>query len=137
MSRPPSLSAPFIVVVDDDPAMRELLFDLCSSLGRVEAVAGGVALREFLAEVATGDKPQPNAVVSDVIMPGFTGLQALAWVRNHLPGLKVVLVTAFGDATVHKRARELGAVELVDKPFSAKQLLSAVRAALASNQPLG
>lgn len=55
-------------------------------------------------------------IVTDVVMPGRTGLDVVSWLRSHDWATPVVLLTGFGSAEVHEDARRLGAA-IMDKPF--------------------
>jgi DNA-binding response OmpR family regulator len=72
---------------------------------------------------------RPAMVVSDVRMPGYSGLDLLAILRCASWTLPVVLITAFGDEDTHAEARELGAIAVLDKPFDLDDLRAVVRAA--------
>ena len=115
-----------ILVADDDEAMRSLLG---ASLRREgfevqECVDGGELLAELEA-ARTGD-PAPQLVVSDLRMPGVSGLDVLHWLRRWLPQVPVILITAFGDQQAHRRAEALGAVMVIDKPFDLGEFLEHV-----------
>jgi DNA-binding NtrC family response regulator len=112
-----------ILIADDDFEMRQMLTLLAQLRGHhVETVATGDALVTRLLDET---QPPPDIVVTDVRMPGRTGLDALATVRPHCPTLPAVVITAFGDHTVHARARDLGA-RSIDKPFDPDDLLDLV-----------
>jgi DNA-binding response OmpR family regulator len=72
---------------------------------------------------------RPVMIVSDVRMPGYSGLDLLAILRCASWTLPVVLITAFGDEDTHAEALELGAVAVLDKPFDLDHLRAVVRAA--------
>lgn len=111
-------SKPRILIAEDDLEMRRLLVSALGRAGfRVQAVKDGLELREVLEAAVTDGRGAPELLLSDVQMPGWTGLSALEWVRRQLPELRVLLITAFGDDVTHRRARELGAAGLLDKPF--------------------
>jgi FixJ family two-component response regulator len=63
-------------------------------------------------------------------MPGCSGLEILKFVRDMPFDIPVVLMTAFGDTTIHQEARQLGAAATLDKPFDAVDLRNAVLGAL-------
>jgi CheY-like chemotaxis protein len=122
-----STSSIRILVADDDEAMRSLLG---ASLRREgfevrECVDGGELLAEL--EAARNGDSAPDLVVSDLRMPGVNGLDVLHWLRRWLPEVPVILITAFGDRQVHKRAEALGAVMVIDKPFDLGEFLEHVR----------
>jgi DNA-binding NtrC family response regulator len=111
-----------ILIADDDVEMRRMLGE---ALGRdgidVELAADGAELRQRLETLADRGK-LPQIVIADIQMPGVTGMHILAWVRRELPSVDVILITAFGDARIHARARKLGAAAVFDKPFDLDQL---------------
>ena len=111
-----------IVVADDDNAMRNMLSASLRQLGfDVQECDDGSALLERL-EAAREGSAMPDLVVSDIQMPGATGLDVLHWVQVFLPELPLILITAFGDPQVHRRASELGAALVIDKPFRLQDL---------------
>jgi DNA-binding response OmpR family regulator len=70
-----------------------------------------------------------DAIVTDLMMPGFSGLDVLTAMRRHLSGIPVVVITAFGDARTRRTAEALGSVSVLNKPFDMDDL----RATLASS----
>jgi DNA-binding response OmpR family regulator len=106
-----------VLLADDDHAMRGLLESALRRAGfEVETARDGTELLERLG-VAEQNRRAPQLIVSDICMPGLTGLDVLTRVRSHFPEVPVILITAFGDALTHRRAHALGAVEVIDKPF--------------------
>ena len=83
------------------------------------------------------DTAEFDLVVSDVIMPGLSGLDLLELVRNHRASLPVVLVTGAGTYDTLSQALTRGAAGLVTKPFTHADLQAAVADALerANTQP--
>ncbi|ACY14824.1 response regulator [Haliangium ochraceum] len=113
-----------VLIADDDPAMRGMLESALSRQGfSVETAASGEELLALL-KTAQAEERTPHLVISDVCMPGMSGLDVLHHIRRELPQLPVLLITAFGDALTHRRAQALGAVELIDKPFDLTLLCS-------------
>jgi len=117
-----------ILVAEDDDEMRVLL---CRALARdgyeIRDTKDGTELLERLADsYTTGTTDEDyDLIISDVRMPGWTGLQLLAGLRG-IRGLPIILITAFGDAGLHQRARLLGAVATLDKPFDLDDLRTLV-----------
>ena len=106
-----------MLLADDDHAMRGMLEAALLRAGfEVESASDGA---ELLARLDAADRSSraPELIVSDICMPGLTGLDVLARVRQRFPMVPVILITAFGDALTHRRAHALGAVEVIDKPF--------------------
>ena len=73
-----------------------------------------------------GESDEFDLVVSDIRMPGFTGLDVLAALREADWAMPVIMITAFGDKETHSEARRLGAARVFDKPFDLDELLKAV-----------
>ena len=114
-----------ILVVDDDASQRSLLESFLAANGlRVGTAASG---EEALAAV---DAQTPAMMISDVRMPGISGLDLLRRVREKAPGLPVLLVTAYADIRDAVGAMRDGAVDYLEKPIDLDELLTAVHAAL-------
>lgn len=114
-----------ILIAEDEGAFRELLLCAFRDDGYdVVGVGNGPELRDLLrASIAAGARVAPfDLVVSDVVMPGGGGLEVLEAMRtvHRLP--PIILMTAFGGADVHERARRAGAFAVLDKPFDLADL---------------
>jgi FixJ family two-component response regulator len=114
-----------VLVVDDDPAVREALDSLLQSVGFEVRLYG--AVQAFL------DAPLPDTpacLVLDVRLPGRSGLDLqdeLASIGRRLP---VVFITGHGDIPMSVRAMKAGAVEFLTKPFREQDLLDAIQTGL-------
>lgn len=116
----------YILVVDDETAVRDFLVRCLENGGYACKQAGGAA--EALEVMITS----PAALVlCDIRMPGHDGLWLTQRVRAHWPEASVVMVTALDDVQTVQEAREMGAVDYVSKPISPDQLLQVVRRAMA------
>ncbi|MCY1036437.1 response regulator [Corallococcus sp. BB11-1] len=124
--------APRILVADDQREMRTLIRKMLVRRGyEVMEAADGPALVRVLIEGLTADESRaPDLIITDVRMPGFTGLEVLARLRREQWDTPVILITAFGDAKLHGEAERLGAACVLDKPFELETLRNAVEAAL-------
>jgi DNA-binding response OmpR family regulator len=111
---------PQILVVDDDPSIRQLVSDTLELEGHEIRVAGDghAALREITRE-------RPDCVILDVMMPGMSGHEVLAQIRKQDggPGLPVVMLTAAADDAEAWRAWTGGVDYFLAKPFDSGQLL--------------
>jgi CheY-like chemotaxis protein len=124
----PAATQPRVLVVDDEPAIRAL----CSvnlrraGLEVLEAEDGIRGLERALAE-------RPDLVVLDVMMPGLDGFQLAARLRRdeRTRRIPLVFLTAEDDRKKHARARALGALAYVGKPFDPAALADLVAGALA------
>ncbi len=114
-----------ILVVEDDRAVQKALKRLFESEGyTVDATNDGTAgLGAFRAE-------QPSAVVLDLRLPGTPGMEVCREMKNEAPSLPVIVLSAATDVVDKVLLLELGADDYVTKPFSPKELLARVRAAM-------
>jgi two-component system C4-dicarboxylate transport response regulator DctD len=114
-----------VLVIDDEAIVRHLIAEILEVAGyavrTAESAERGLELL---------DDWQPNIVVSDIVMPGLSGLELLEAPRLRRDGLPVVLVTGAGTSGVLAEALAQGAAGLVTKPFSHAQLEAAVADAL-------
>jgi DNA-binding NtrC family response regulator len=111
-----------ILVVEDDEDMRE-------NLRRILVGAGyHVFLAEDGAQAIAVLRTEPcHLVLTDLVMPGMSGLELLKEIRQQDHNLPVVFLSAFGDRTTFAKATELGAVDFVTKPFRAGSLLGLIQ----------
>ena len=114
-----------VLVVDDDHSQRTLLETFLKAKGyRTQAAATGEAALQLLSE-------EPFALmISDVRMPGMSGIETLRRVRQKHPLLPVLLVTAFADIRSAVAAMRDGAVNYLAKPIDFDELLATVRLAV-------
>jgi len=114
-----------VLVIDDEKVIRELMCEILDRAG-YETIGAGTAdeALDMLTDNGIG------LVVSDIVMPGLTGLELLEEVRARRPSLPVILVTGAGTYENLSQAVTRGADGLVIKPFSHKDLQNAVATAL-------
>lgn len=111
-----------ILVVDDEASIRELCARVLARAGYDVAIAGSGE------EAVTRLQGEPfDAVVSDIRMPGLSGLDVLGAAKQRYPTIRVVLITGFGTPQTLDRARQSGADRILTKPFNPVELLGAVR----------
>jgi two-component system, LuxR family, response regulator FixJ len=117
--------AQIVHVIDDDDALRDSvrLFLVNEGLN-VRTYGSGI---EFLAAL---DPTAKGCVVTDVRMPGMSGMQLLAHISERGSALPVIVVTGHADVPLAVRAMKQGAVDLLEKPFRVDDLVNAVRKAL-------
>jgi len=92
-------------------------------------VAGYDVTTKQSAEDALGyvDREWPGVIISDVKMPGLSGLDFLRKIKHVDPDIPVILITGHGDIAMAVEAMQDGAYDFVEKPFNSKQLLDSVR----------
>jgi two-component system nitrogen regulation response regulator GlnG len=115
-----------IWIVDDDQSIR---FVLEKALAREQlAVRSFSSPRELLAALDDGDEPQ--VLVSDIRMPGMSGIELLGKVKTRLPGLPVIVMTAYSDLDSAVSAFQGGAFEYLPKPFDLTKAVELIRRAV-------
>jgi len=119
-----------ILLIDDDPGVRELIHDLLAEEGHTVAVcADGQSGTSRL-----HDEPF-DLVITDLVMPGLTGWQVAKLVKLQNPATPVVMVTGLGHGIDPEEARRKGADFLVLKPLNLENFTAIVAQALASGRP--
>src|ERR1700710_2156316 len=114
-----------IWIVDDDQSIR---FVLEKALAREEfAVRSFTNSRDVLAALETDE---PQVLVSDIRMPGGSGIELLAKVRERLPSLPVIIMTAYSDLDSAVSAFQGGAFEYLPKPFDVPKAVELIRRAV-------
>ena len=116
-----------ILVVEDDDEMRDLLVDYLGSSGFETAGASSVPEAQ---ERLAGRRY--DLVVSDLSLPGKSGLTLLRELLNQRERPKVIIITAFGDWRTYVDAMSMGASEYMSKPFRMEDLVQKIRTTLAA-----
>jgi len=120
---------PTIYVVDDDASVRRSMARLLKTHGfHAETLA---CAEDFL---ALGHYASPGCLVLDVRMPGLNGLELQDRMAALGLSLPIVFITGHGDVPMSVKAMKAGAVDFLPKPFSSKELLSAVHRAVARHR---
>jgi CheY-like chemotaxis protein len=109
----------YILVVDDEPDVEPLFRqhfrrDLRAGRFQMEFAASAAEALRRAAEVRD---PSLILILSDINMPGMSGLDMLPKVRADYPHVPVIMITAYGDAETRRKAIERGAVGLLTKPI--------------------
>ena len=126
-----------IWLVDDDPSIR---FVLEKALARENLPTRSFTqpreVLDALADVVPGDPARqgPQVLVSDIRMPGGSGLQLLEKVRELQPGLPVIIMTAYSDLDSAVSAFQRGAFEYLPKPFDLPKAVELIRRAVEESQ---
>lgn len=119
----PAAQGPRILVVDDDPDIRELLCDYLRASGmRPAAVGDGQAMWDWLGRHAA------DLIVLDLMLPGEDGLTLLRWLSTQADAPPVLMLTARGDTMSRVVGLELGADDYLAKPFEPRELAARLQA---------
>jgi len=120
---------PHILLAEDNPDMRKLLaMSLRKNGYEVIEFSDGLSMLEHYFAVASVQKEAAyDLVISDIRMPGITGIEILEEMHEQKGFPPVILITAFGDEETHEQADILGAVAMFDKPFNIDDLIAKVQ----------
>jgi CheY-like chemotaxis protein len=113
-----------ILVVDDEPDVADLVRqnfrrEIRSGLYSFDFALSGAAALDVLRH---GVPPEVVMVLSDINMPGMTGIELLETIRREWPEIRVCMITAYGDAATEARVREMGAGAFLTKPVDFARL---------------
>jgi two-component system, LuxR family, response regulator FixJ len=120
---------PVIHVIDDDDAARESLEFLIRSANlSVTAYDSATAFLRALPQIPYG------CIITDVRMPGLSGIELLRHLKDAGIKLPVIVVTGHGDVPIAVEAMKLGAVDFFEKPFDGDKMVAAVQSALSNSR---
>lgn len=110
-----------ILVVEDDEEMRSLLKDFFEEDGfEIDSVGNGSeAFRKIAREPF-------DLIITDIRMPGLTGLDILPGIRKLQPKVSIIVITAFGSEEIHRKALDRGATAYLEKPLLFNKLRTLV-----------
>jgi|SRR5215204_10543 len=120
---------PTVLVVDDDPQMRDSVGQLLRSLGMKVQLFASVS--DFL----NSDKTDgPTCLVLDVRLPGRSGLEFQRDLLGANRALPIIFITGHGDIPMTVQAMKAGAIEFLTKPFRDQDLLDAIEVGLSRDR---
>jgi DNA-binding NtrC family response regulator len=111
-----------ILIVDDEPAQRLLLSQALNKEYTVTAAATGIEAKQLLGQRSF------DLVITDQRMPGMNGIDLVRWVRERMPEIPIVVLTAHGSVETAVEAMKLGAQEYLTKPLKSPEELRQVAA---------
>ncbi len=111
-----------ILAVDDDQAVLNSLDASLTSFGcQVVTAKSGFEALKIIKSSASENEPL-RFLVTDLKMPGMSGIELIRSARELIPGLKAIVVTAYGDNNFRKDIKELEGCSYLDKPFAPEKL---------------
>ena len=113
-----------ILIVDDDDAVRDVLYDLFSEEHMCHSAATAEQALAYLGEQTY------DAVLTDISMPGLSGLELLGRLRREQPDTPVIVISGIGDREHAEGLTRLGAFDFILKPFSLEAVEQSVGRAL-------
>jgi DNA-binding response OmpR family regulator len=129
-SREAATPARRVLLAEDSTDVRELLKTALELDGyEVIGFPDGTSLVDYLGDALRphADTAVPDIIITDIRMPGFSGIDVLAALRRADLQVPVILITAFGNEEIDAEARRLGAAGLFAKPFDIDDLRTALR----------
>jgi DNA-binding NtrC family response regulator len=113
-----------ILIVDDDDAVRDTLYDLFSDLHLCHSASSAEQALAFVRE-------QPyDVVLTDISMPGLSGVELLGTLRQTQPDTPVIIVSGIGDRSHAEGLVRLGAFDFILKPFRLEEVEESVARAI-------
>ena len=119
---------PRILIVDDDDAIRAMLYDLLSATYECNTARLAEEALQYL-DVETYD-----AIVTDIAMPGLTGVELLKKIQEHDSATPVILISGKGSEQNPQDLISLGAFAYVTKPFNLSEIEQVVEQAITQKQ---
>ena len=113
-----------ILVVDDENGPRQALRLLLKEYVSIYTADNAQTAREFITHEGA------DVVVTDIRMPGESGIELLQWIKDRQPATEVIILTGYGEVESAARAVELGAFAYLEKPFDNDQMVHYVQNAL-------
>lgn len=121
-----------ILIVDDEEKIRNIISHLLEEEGfRVKAAGDGMN------GYRTALRFHPRIILMDQNMPGMDGIETMLKIKDRIPDVTVIIITAFGEISLAVEAIKKGAYDYIEKPFDNDKLILLIRRALAYNRMSG
>lgn len=120
---------PIISIVDDDDSIRVAAGDLVTSLGFV-----ALTFASAEAFLQSGDATRASCLITDIQLPGMSGLDLQDRLRAEGYRLPIIVITAFPEPKLKRRAEAAGAVAFLVKPFDGRELIARIEEILSRDE---
>ena len=120
---------PIISIVDDDDSIRVAAGDLVTSLGFV-----ALTFASAEAFLQSGDATRASCLITDIQLPGMSGLDLQDRLRAEGYRLPIIVITAFPEPKLKRRAEAAGAVAFLVKPFDGRELIARIEEVLSRDE---
>ena len=131
-----AITRPRILLAEDDDDTRSGLADLLGAAGfDVEPVASGSEMLESLSAQDLGGPGSPDVIITDVIMPGFSGIHVIEELRAEGWRQPIVVISGYDPSTVESRIAPLQGVCFLAKPLDPPQMVALVESLTRGTEP--
>lgn len=117
-----------VAIIDDDESVRVATASLVRSLGLVTRTFASA--EDFL---RAEEQEEPDCVITDVQMPGMSGVELQAALRARGRQTPLIFITAFPEERIRRQVTEAGAIGFLAKPFDGSEMIACIDAALAAH----
>jgi len=121
------MNVPKILLIDDDPVVRSLISNILRKKGYEVVLA-----KEGQEGLELARSETPDLVITDYQMPGISGIEVLSRMHEVDPQTPVIILTAYGDATLTIKSIQTGAFDFIEKPINPRELLETVKNGLST-----
>jgi len=122
-----------VVVVEDNPVLRQYLSELVSNTGDYRCVCTCGSAEEAMVKIP---EVQPNVVLMDIHLPGESGIACTAYLREKMPEVQVIMLTVYKDIDTIFEALKAGACGYVLKRSEEQEILDAIAEVRAGGAPM-
>lgn len=112
-----------VLIAEDSEFISDILQDIFREMGF--EIAGVVTSGEEV--VRMFEKTKPDLISMDILMPGMDGLMAMEKIREMDENVPIIVISALMQNRLKARAKELGAVDFIEKPFNIRDVEAAVK----------
>jgi len=117
------------LIIEDDEGMRSLLEDFFKEEGfEADSVSNGSEAFRILV------RDTFDLIITDIRMPGLTGLDILPGIKRLHPEVPIIVITAFGSEEIHRKAMKRGATAYLEKPLHFSELRTMVQEIRTANE---
>jgi DNA-binding NarL/FixJ family response regulator len=113
-----------VVVVEDDPGLREQLVQVLETASDIKCLGAFVSAEEGLPQILA---KKPDVVLMDIKLPKMSGIQCVVEIKKVVPAMQIIMVTVYEDSERIFRALKAGANGYLVKSSPPEQLLAAIR----------
>jgi CheY-like chemotaxis protein len=124
---------PTILLIEDDPLLGAMIREMLQNSGfAVTWARSGVPVRRMITQ-----EPPPDLILTDILMPDMDGLETIRFIRDTRPGIPLIAMSAEANAGYLDLATRMGALAVLQKPFTQETMLATIAGLLGSGPAPG